>query len=55
MSHISAAMAGSVLALAIVSEGHAYIHAINMNAQSNRIMDVNGGDTCGGAVAPRLH
>ena len=43
MSHISAAMAGSVLALAIVSEGHAYIHAINMNAQSNRIMDVNGG------------
>ena len=32
MSHISAAMAGSVLALAIVSEGHAYIHAINMNA-----------------------
>lgn len=43
MSHISAAMAGSILALTIVSEGHAYIHAINMNAQSNRIMDENGG------------
>ena len=43
MFRISAAIASSVLALAIVSEGHAYIHAINMNAQSNRIMDVNGG------------
>jgi MYXO-CTERM domain-containing protein len=43
MSHISAAIASSTLALAIVSEGHAYIHAINMNAQSNRVMDENGG------------
>jgi MYXO-CTERM domain-containing protein len=43
MSHISAALASSILALAIVSEGHASIHAINMNAQSNRVMDENGG------------
>ena len=43
MYPISAAITSSILALAIVSEGHAYIHAINMNAQSNRIMDVNGG------------
>lgn len=43
MSHLSAAMAGSVLALAIVSEGHAFIHAINMNSDSYRIMDQSGG------------
>jgi MYXO-CTERM domain-containing protein len=43
MFRITAAIASSVLALAIVSEGHAYIHAINMNAQSNRVMDENGG------------
>jgi MYXO-CTERM domain-containing protein len=43
MSHLSAALAGSVLALAIVSEGHAYIHAITMNAGSYRFMDQSGG------------
>jgi len=43
MSHLSAALAGSVLALAIVSEGHAFIHAINMNSDSYRIMDQSGG------------
>jgi MYXO-CTERM domain-containing protein len=43
MSHLSAALAGSVLALAIVSEGHAFIHAINMNAGSYRFMDQSGG------------
>ena len=43
MSHISAAMASSILALAIVSEGHAHIYNINMNAGSYRIMDQSGG------------
>ena len=43
MSHISAALASSILALAIVSEGHAYIHAITMNAGSYRFMDQSGG------------
>jgi hypothetical protein len=43
MFRISAAMASSVLALAIVSEGHAHIHSINMNAGSYRFMDQSGG------------
>jgi len=43
MSHISAAITSSILALAIVSEGHAYIHAITMNAGSLRFMDQSGG------------
>ena len=45
MHPISAAITSSILALAIVSEGHAYIytHAINMNAGSYRMMDQSGG------------
>jgi MYXO-CTERM domain-containing protein len=43
MSHISAAITSSILALAIVSEGHAFIHAITMNAGSLRFMDQSGG------------
>ena len=44
MYPISTAITSSILALAIVSEGHAYvIAAINMNAVSYRIMDQSGG------------
>ena len=43
MYPISTAITSSILALAIVSEVHAYIHAITMNAGSYRIMDQSGG------------
>ena len=43
MSSIQAAMTSSILALAIVSDGHAYIHTITMNASSYRLMDESGG------------
>ena len=43
MYPISAAITSSILALAIVSEDHAYVIAINMNAGSYRMMDQSGG------------